>query len=195
MPNFNHQAAAAYARRWAKSTNPKYPRFGEGQEIGEDCTNFVSQAMLAGGWTMVGWGDFDRGSDIVWWYGQGWFARASHTWSGAPNFARFLVASGRGSRAKNPRELQPGDIIQLRDKKTGVIGHSAIVTGKTGTDLKLSYHSHDKLDESFNGIVARSPGSDFVFWKISGAFPCNSCWPVTNPFLPSINTGPFVAPI
>ena len=47
MP-FDREAAAAYARKWATGTNPNYPRFDN------DCTNFVSQVMLAGGWPMLG---------------------------------------------------------------------------------------------------------------------------------------------
>jgi hypothetical protein len=168
MPLFNHQAAAAYARRWAKSTNPQYPRFGNG--IGDDCTNFVSQAMLAGGWTMHGAGDLERSFDNVWWYGLGPFSRASYTWSGAPNFARWIVASGRGVRAKGPMELQPGDVVQIRFAGQPQIGHTAIVTGKSGTDLKLSYHSLDHLDESYNSIVGRNPRAEFILWKISSSF-------------------------
>jgi hypothetical protein len=170
MPHFNHQAAVAYARRWAQSANPQYPPFGE------DCTNFVSQAMLAGGWTMVGgdWFDdmFNRMYDSVWWYGQTLpVFRASYTWSGAPNFARWIVASQRGVRAKNPMELQPGDVLQIRVKATGVIGHSMVVTGKRGTDLLLSAHSNPRLDKSFHEIVAMSSGVEFIPWTILPIFP------------------------
>jgi hypothetical protein len=68
-------------------------------------------------------------------------------------------------------ELQPGDVIQELVKKTGVIAHSMVVTGKTSTDLKLSYHSLPRLDNSFNGIVAMSRGVDFIPWKILPHFP------------------------
>jgi hypothetical protein len=182
MAFFNHQKAAAYARQWAKGTNPDYPQFSE------DCTGFASQAMLAGGWTMVGGDMFlnnyvDRMNDDVWWYAGNfvnWASstwlhqdlyRASYTWSAADYFARWLVVSKRAVRVKDPMDLQPGDIIQERVTKTGVIGHSMVITGKTRTDLKLSYHSLPRLDNSFNGIVANSSGVEFIPWRILTNFP------------------------
>jgi hypothetical protein len=177
MAFFNHQKAAAYARRWAYSPDPNHPRFNpQYPRFYEDCTNFVSQAMLAGGWTMIGGSWFDRTQDDVWWYGQDvlHLARASRTGEGADYFARWIVASGRGHRARNPMELQPGDVIQERVKTTGVIGHSMLVTGKSGTDLTLSYHSIDHLDRSFRSIVNNSVGIEFIFWKISASF-CDNC--------------------
>jgi hypothetical protein len=170
---FNHQKAAAYARRWAYSPDPNHPRFNpQYPRFPEDCTSFVSQAMLAGGWTMIGGSWFDRVNDNVWWYGQDVFnlARASRTWSGADYFAIWLVTSGRGRRAKHPMELQPGDVIQERVKATGDIAHSMVVTGKSGTDLTLSYHSIDHLENSFRAIVDNSRGIEFLFWKISPSF-------------------------
>jgi hypothetical protein len=44
--------AANYARTWALSRNPEYADYS-GQGAGGDCTNFVSQAMYAGGWGML----------------------------------------------------------------------------------------------------------------------------------------------
>ena len=42
----NIKAEIEYARRWAFSTNPAYYNF---ENIGGDCTNFVSQCLYAGG--------------------------------------------------------------------------------------------------------------------------------------------------
>ena len=41
--------AVAYALRWALSRNPRYFDF---EDIGGDCTNYVSQCMCAGGGVM-----------------------------------------------------------------------------------------------------------------------------------------------
>jgi hypothetical protein len=40
---FNRGAAAAYARKYAHDGNPDYHKFGN------NCTNFISQSLLAGG--------------------------------------------------------------------------------------------------------------------------------------------------
>ena len=158
--SFSHTAAAAYARRWALGTNPGFPRFA-----GNDCTNFVSQAMLEGGWTMIGGSVLDRTRDNVWWYGRSRFARASHTWAGAQKFANFCRVSGRATRVSDPMQLNPGDVLQL--EHGGHISHSMVVTGKTDTDLLLSYHTTDRLDEPLSNIRASSPMVVFVPWRIS----------------------------
>jgi len=159
--SFSHTTAAAYARRWALGTNPGFPRFA-----GNDCTNFVSQAMLEGGWTMVGGSVLDRTRDNVWWYGRSRFVRASHTWAGAQKFANFCRVSGRVTRASDPMQLNPGDVLQL--EHGGHISHSMVVTGKNDTDLLLSYHTTDRLDEPLSNIRASSsPMVVFVPWRIS----------------------------
>mgnify|MGYP001690599932 FL=1 len=42
---YNRNAAVNYARRWALNPNPRYPYYTQNG----DCTNFVSQALRAGG--------------------------------------------------------------------------------------------------------------------------------------------------
>ena len=42
---YDRQRAVAYARRWAYSRNPLFYNF---TGIGGDCTNFISQCLLAG---------------------------------------------------------------------------------------------------------------------------------------------------
>jgi len=61
--------------------------------------------------------------------------------------------------------LNPGDVLQL--EHDGIIGHSMVVTGKTGTDLLLSYHTRDRLDETLSTIRASDPRAVFVPWRIS----------------------------
>lgn len=43
---FNHTKARDYALKYWKNYNSKYRKFDN------DCTNFISQAMDAGGWRM-----------------------------------------------------------------------------------------------------------------------------------------------
>jgi len=52
---YNRYAAADYARRWALGVNPQYGEFGD-----SDCTNFVSQALKAGGFPEDDRWFFDR---------------------------------------------------------------------------------------------------------------------------------------
>ena len=43
---YNREKAIEYAHRWAFFRNPNFTNF---DEMGGDCTNFVSQCLLAGG--------------------------------------------------------------------------------------------------------------------------------------------------
>src|SRR5262245_56244109 len=60
MGVFNRSAAVAYAYKFAINANPDFPNL---DWIRGDCTNFISQCMLAGGWPMV-WGP--KGNGLCW---------------------------------------------------------------------------------------------------------------------------------
>jgi hypothetical protein len=164
MPTYDRTKAVDYARKWAKSTNPTYPRFDN------DCTSFVSQALLEGGWTMIGGDVRDRTEDKVWWYGKSMFTSASYTWGGAQNLANFLRVSKRGKQVTDSMTLQLGDVLQLA-KTTGHIYHTMMVTKKTPVDIFLSYHTSDHLDEPLSAIRSRLPaGEKLVPWQIADTF-------------------------
>lgn len=179
---FSGSAAAAYAHKWATGRNPSYVSFDD------DCTNFASQAMEAGGWTQIVGADIcdDRKKDSVWWFKKGGCTRiwplsdvdASFTWGGAENFRRFIGSSGRATAAAKITDLDVGDVLQ-RDHGDGTIHHTMVVTQKgTDTDDKgtsivqiwLSYHTNDTLDRKFWGkgnILDTTPaGWNYFAWKV-----------------------------
>lgn len=174
---FSGSKAAAYAKKWATSTNPAYGRFDN------DCTNFASQAMEAGGWTMLFGSDIcdKRKDDDVWWYLKDGCSRwywsnvdASYTWGGAENFFQFVKTSGRATAATRVMDLGEGDVLQMDFHGTGHRGHTMVVTRKTATNLFLSYHTSDHLDEPFYadgtnpGIYSRypDPPTKYYAWKM-----------------------------
>lgn len=86
---FDGSAAASYAHRWASNTeklrNDNYKTFDQ------DCTNFVSQALRAGGWPD------DESGDWKWYYntnGPFWDTH-SDTWTVARRLANYILNSGR----------------------------------------------------------------------------------------------------
>lgn len=183
---FSGSTAASYAKKWALGTNPAYGR------MRNDCTSFVSQAMRAGGWSMIVGSSYcdDRKKDSVWWYRRNgcrvdacpwaWCptltaSHASYTWGGAHNFFKFASTSGRGKSAKHVMDLNIGDVLQMDFRGSGHVGHTMIVTNKTSGNLFLSYHSTDHLDEPFYpagskpGILARnpSPPTKYHAWNIT----------------------------
>jgi hypothetical protein len=168
MPIFNRSAAINYALRYALSPNPDYPPYSN------DCTSFVSQAMLAGGWTMVGGSVFDRSNNDVWWWGKSHLTQASYTWGGAHNFSKFVSVSGRGTSCARG-DLALGDVVQIANG--GHVFHSMVVTwlGCTpaGDGPFMSYHTHNTLNRDLGeieGLYPSASGFSFLYWHILDSF-------------------------
>jgi hypothetical protein len=177
LQRYSRTAAVAYAKQWAMTDNPAYGRIEP-----NDCTNFVSQTLLAGGWTMAGGSCDDRKSDQAWWFGprqcrwvggRPWTTevKASFSWGGAQNLYNHMRAMQRGTAVGAPMDLEPGDILQMDmgegHYNAGRIGHSMVVTGRSADDLLLSYHEPHKADESFAAISSRYPGARWYPWQPS----------------------------
>jgi Putative amidase domain len=181
MPFYNRIAAVNYARTWTRTGAEVFNPVWGSREPNSDCTNFVSQALCAGGWEMVkGVNKFDTRDHRIWWaerFGSVGTGR-SFTWSGAQPFYDFLQASGRAYWVTTPSQLSIGDVVQLRDagEGGGVISHTTIVTKAappfSGNDIYLSYHSADHLDTSYNDMKARAGLSHApIFWKLRDYYP------------------------
>jgi Putative amidase domain len=158
---YNRICAAMYAQQFALHYNPEWPKDTA------DCTNFVSQALLAGGWEMIeGFAADDRswfGSDADSICGGQCYLRRSRTWAGAEPFARFLKASGRADPCERSA-LALGDVVQLLTDK-GEAAHSMIVTKVDGGEAYLSYHTKDVLNNPLSAIIAKTSES-VRYWKI-----------------------------
>lgn len=142
--SYDRERAVTYARVWANARNPLFINF-TGQ--GGDCTNYVSQAILAGCCTMNYTRDF------------GWYYRSiedrAPAWTGVSAFYDFLTQSpdflaanggvGPFGREVSTEEVLVGDVIQLANEE-GRYYHTVIVTGFDAGDILISAHSNDALD-------------------------------------------------
>lgn len=142
--SYDRERAVTYARVWANARNPLFINF-TGQ--GGDCTNFVSQAILAGCCTMNYTRDF------------GWYYRSiedrAPAWTGVSAFYDFLTQApdflaanggvGPFGREVSTEEVLVGDVIQLANEE-GRYYHTVIVTGFDAGDILISAHSNDALD-------------------------------------------------
>ena len=134
---YDRMRAVEYARRWALQRNPLFTDF-TGQ--GGNCTNFVSQAVLAGSCVMnftptFGW-YFISSSD------------RSPSWTGVEFFYNFMVTNqgvGPFMREVSRREVMIGDVIQLANED-GDFYHTLMITGFEGADILVSAQSDDALD-------------------------------------------------
>lgn len=145
----NRSGMVNYARTYALRYNATYRTFGN------DCTNFVSQAALAGGWGMIT-GYYTN--DDVWWYTSGFLGHQSYTWAGAQNWLQFAVnRSHRTTILASVWHMQPADVMQMDFDRDNNINHSMIVTKVGAGDIYLSYHTTDTLDRSLKSIIASYP--------------------------------------
>ncbi len=139
---YDRYSAVEYALKWAYSRNP---RFFDFEDIGGNCTNFVSQCLYAG-CGIMNYSGFENG----WYYIDANDRSAS--WTGVQYLRRFLLTNKGvavyGEEA--PLEvLMPGDIIQLRNSN-GVLYHSVIISyikqPVTPQNIFICAHSYDARD-------------------------------------------------
>jgi hypothetical protein len=141
---YNRERAVKYAKRWALERNPLFIDF---TGIGGNCTNFVSQAILAGSCTMNYTPDFG-------WYYANENDRAP-AWSGVEFFYDFMTGAptflekngGVGPFAMEvPRaRVELGDVAQYANSQ-GDWYHTVMITGFDGDEILVSAQSNDALD-------------------------------------------------
>lgn len=165
---YNGDKAAKYALEYSSVPNPDYNYFKE------DCTNFVSQCLLAGGWKETGKYKFT--SKNAWYYDFGKRPGYSNTWAVANSLYAFL--NSHPDRAKKQsvynrpykesyrKNFKPGDLVQIDYGSDGTWDHSMIITVVSDTDMVVTYHTRNEAGKSLNQIILESPGAKFVGWKI-----------------------------
>lgn len=143
---YNRPLASAYAKEWAPY--PGNPKFSSKMfaELGGDCTNFVSQAVNAGGITM---NQGERNSPSSWFYYDASVPQRSASWTSANEFTRHFstgidaLGYKRASRASAITVyyavamfdqvfgfLDVGDVVQLTNIHDTSRRHSMIITDK-----------------------------------------------------------------
>jgi hypothetical protein len=129
--------AVLYARKYAFVRNPLFATF---EGIGGNCTNFVSQCILAGSCVM-------NFTPIYGWYFLS-LRRRSPSWSGVELFYDFITTNldvGPFGKEVDVSLTQIGDVVQLADEE-GRFYHSLLITGITENDLLLTAHTNDAED-------------------------------------------------
>ena len=159
---YSRARALQYAERWAFSRNPLFYNF---TEIGGDCTNFVSQAVLAGSCVM------NYTPDFGWYYistddRAPAFTGVSAFWdffTGAPAFRAENGGVGPFGREVTPDALEVGDVVQLANSR-GEFYHTLLVSGLVDGDILVAAHSND----AYNRPLSSYPASAARFLHIEG---------------------------
>ncbi|MDA3128545.1 hypothetical protein GJS40_00505 [Aliibacillus thermotolerans] len=157
--DYNRRAAVQYAERWWNDYNPAFHAFQN------DCTNYVSQCLYAGGAPMRGAPDRNQG----WWYhGNAW----SYSWAVAHSLRWHLSSSLTGLTAveKNEAtELGLGDVICYDFNGDGRWQHTTIVTNFDGNGEPL-VNAHTSNSRSrywtYEDSTAWTPSIQYKFFRI-----------------------------
>ncbi|MBC7412462.1 MAG: amidase domain-containing protein [Bacteroidia bacterium] len=178
--NYNRAAAIAYAATYAITPNVAYQDFSSGcSYCGGDCTNFLSQCMLAGGWEQQ---FYKASSASAWWYGKstnsvGFKGGFSGIWPSAQKMGFFLKKlTSRVTRVTDLSQITPGDPVMMV-APNGNAYHALIVTQKaTNGDLYLSCHTSNRLNNHMSnyGITATTKFSgitpDILLFKMKDKY-------------------------
>jgi hypothetical protein len=150
----NLSAARQYASKYYNTYNPNYPRFSN------DCTNFVSQILFAGGRSMVSGPIKTLVSDTKYWFIK---KRPDNTWSRSTSWTvvtdlfshltRTQPTTASISKMGIHSYAKAGDVIQFKKEGATRYSHCMWVYSKTSNDLLLSGHTNPALQKSFNGIT------------------------------------------
>lgn len=164
---YNKIAAANYALAYATVSNSNNYR-----TYGNDCTNFVSQCLKAGGWIEAG-GVFSRTSNSSWFYGS-YESSTSYTWAGAENHYWFHQSTGRSTLATSVYNMSLGDVLQADFGPTpdNNINHTVIISKEdaSGNDF-VSYHSSNTLNKPMSQFISDcGPGTSFYGWRLKSIY-------------------------
>ena len=135
---YDRRAAVRYALNWAFARNPRFYDF---EDIGGDCTNYISQCLYAGCNVM------NYSQENGWYYINS--DNRAPSWTGVNFLREFLLTNlGTGPYAEKAplSELRRGDIIQLVDP-SGRFYHtvfiSAILSPAVPENIFVCAHSVD----------------------------------------------------
>ncbi|MCC9625371.1 amidase domain-containing protein [Thalassospira sp. MA62] len=159
MSTYSVSDSIAYARKWAKGFNPLYKNHFK------DCTNFVSQAILAGGKSERKPSSVPTGitNTTSYWYSdryEEWrtnhYAYAwkeSSSWIGVVDFHTYwskyvTVTAPTTSKTTIRNQATLGDILQFKNAE-GRWFHSMIVTKRESKEIYLAGHTVPSLDKAF----------------------------------------------
>jgi hypothetical protein len=162
--SYNATAAVNYALTYVYSPNSAYRLYTD-----NDCTNFTSQALRAGGWPFDETGD--RALANTWYYGTFTFT-TSYSWAAAHNFNQFFAQAGRGFGAQYFSQLIKGDMLQadFGPVPDGNISHSMIVNQVLNGVPMITYHSPGTANQSLDDFRALHPGSNWYGLLMSSSF-------------------------
>ena len=145
---YNNSNAVNYAYKWTDNYKNlrNTSQYGYYSVSANDCTNFVSQCLKAGGMKNRS-GLYT--SKNAWYYND---TKPSHTWGGAQNFYNHWKS--RAGVASSVSYLRGGDVVNADFGGDGSIDQTAIITRNTATSSSnnsshkyLTQHTIDREEK------------------------------------------------
>lgn len=165
LPNYSGWRAREYAKEWAFKTNNTSYRYyaiyknhptpdnnnmwsgGKGNDarIWNDCANFVSQCLEAGGASYIKNGFLaPHRNNENWYYSN---SKPSHSWGAADNFQKHW--SNRVGVRSRSGDSKVGDPISLDSGGDNVADHTVIITtvnGSESSQMLYACHTADQFE-------------------------------------------------
>ena len=170
---YNRQAAVNYANAYATKRNPNFP------SVGNDCTNFVSQVISAGGYPQKG--GSSSNDDTQWWLHKGLLGFSwSNSWALVLDNLVFLQNQWPGGSVGSlppggpfnpylPGAMTVGDVIYYDWGVGGGLagGHSSVVVSTYGKDSNHPNYVGALVDEHTNdrSNVIYNLGPYSAYWQ------------------------------
>lgn len=139
---YNRRGAVEYAKRWALSQNMC---FGNFDEIGGDCTAFVSECLFYGS------GYMNFTPDLGWYYVS--MKDRAAAWSGVEYLYNFLTTNTQRAvfgHEADVTQTEIGDVVQLQNPD-GRFYHSVIVSSVgdavSPDNILVCSHSQNALNK------------------------------------------------
>lgn len=137
---YAREDAVNYAYKWAFSRNSNYYNY---DNIGGDCTNFISQCIYAGSKIMNYTKTF------------GWYYKSANdkspSWTGVEYLYNFLTRKDKSigpiGKEVTVNNVEIGDIIQL-SFDGNKFAHSLIITNIKDSNIFVTTHTFDALNKN-----------------------------------------------
>ncbi|MFJ7049740.1 hypothetical protein CTU88_04640 [Streptomyces sp. JV178] len=155
---YNYQAMVAYTEKYWKNYNPAYRKYNS---MGGDCTNYLSQGLLAGGWQQIS--KVTPEEYDTWYYASNGTADA---WIGVNEWSWFTQTAQRTTPLANVYQMDIGDVLQVDFNRDGDKDHSMMVTFRSSSGVPyLTYHDADTYRRSVASIIASYPNSYYYAYR------------------------------
>jgi uncharacterized protein YkvS len=166
MATYDGKKAAAYAKEYATKSNPNYKRYNK------NCTNFVSQAVHAGGKPEVKPSPVKDGmiATTSYWYNDNYMActgsnscymrdKTSTSWVNVVDFYTYWTKKGMSATTSTSQSTiisnaSVGDIIQFKNSNGWY--HSVIVNRKANGTVYIASNTDNYYDKDFKKTSAVS---------------------------------------